>query len=460
MKPLVGVVGILTLLSSSAWAGGDLTVTLNWSAQNPPWETSKTDSGVITSSLLSAWQQSAGPTGPICTAIWQAATKLNGAGGCLRNLYKTGNICQLDQSPEISVNSTAGGVVASVAFKNNYLKAIYSLQSGPGDICGITQDADGDPQFNITVSGTADLKLTFSNNQLSVGSFTANISKFDLGGANNSAGFLISAGNLVGAFNGLKADLGQTFNITGQAATYLKNSPVNGDIAKVLQPLQGLGVTSSLAADNNGVHLVLTARECLPGQKSGSFPCDGTTVCLNAADWAKIDSEKSSCAKSYFGHGASICQGFPGAAERAPAPPDGWFGKGSLKCEAPSASQAKTILASAESALGACQNQWETSCLKKIPGCQQYLGPSATGGEICDANKVYATGPCSPEAIAAAKAAAAKNTGLQACRSSANAAEAKCQNEMTTASASSCSSQTTALNQAKQLCSQVSCGAN
>ncbi len=462
MTRLVGVFGILALLSSYAWADGDFTATLDWTAQDPAWQTAKTETGVITASLLSAWRQSAGPNGPVCSAIWQAAAKLNGAGGCLRNLYNTGNICQLDQSPAISVKSTSGGVVASVALNNNYLKAIYSLQSGPADVCGITQDFDGDPQFNITVSGVADLNLNFSNNKLSVGSFTANITSFDLGGANNSAGFLITLGNIVGAFNGLKADLGQTFNFTSQAASYLNNSPINSDIASVLQPLQGLGVTSSLTADSNGVHLVLDAQQCLPGQTSGTFPCDGTTVCLDAADWAKINNVRSSCAKSYFGHGAPSCQGFPSAAGRGPVPPDGWFSAGTYKCVAPSASQAKAILASAQNALGACQNQWDTNCLNQIAGCQQYVGVSGAtgGGQLCDPKVTYTTGPCSPAALAAAKEAAAKNVALQTCLANQAKAVTQCQSDITTASASSCSSQINALNQATQLCNQVNCGSN
>jgi hypothetical protein len=458
MRQPIAVIGILGLLNSYAWAGGDLTVTLDWTAQKPAWKTSKTDSGVITSSLLAAWRQAAGPSGPICSAIWQAAAKLNGAGGCLRNLYNTGNICQLDQSPAISVNSTSGGVVASVSFTNNYLKAIYSLQSGPVGICGTTQNFDGDPQFNITVSGVANAQFTFSNNKLGVGSVTANITSFHLGGANNSAGFLISLGNLVGAFDGLKTDLAKPFDFTSQISSSLNSSPINGDIAKVLQPLQGLGVTSSLTADNDGVHLALDAQECLPGQTSGTFSCDGTKMCLNAADWAKINGASVSCAKNYFGHGVFTCQGFPSATARGPAPPDGWFGQGTYKCSAPSASQARAILSAAQNALGACQNEWDDSCLSKIPGCQQFVGPSTTGGQLCDPKVDYTSGPCSPAALAAAKAAAANNAPLKACQASQATATNKCQSETATASASSCSSQITALNQAKQLCSEVNCG--
>lgn len=458
MRKPIAVIGILGLLNTYAWAGGDLTVTLDWTAQKPAWKASKTDSGIITSSLLAAWRQAAGPSGPICSAIWQAAAKLNGAGGCLRNLYNTGNICQLDQSPAISVNSTSGGVVSSVTFNNSYLKAIYSLQSGPADICGTTQDFDGDPQFNITVSGVANARFDFSNNKLSVGSVTANITNFKLGGANNSAGFLISLGNLIGAFDGLKADLAKPFDITSQIASSLNSSPINADIAKVLQPLQGLGMTSSLAADNDGVHLALTAQECPPGQTSGTFPCDGTKMCLNAADWNKINSASASCAKTYFGHGILSCQGFPSATARGPAPPDGWFGQGTYKCVAPSASQAKAILSSAQNALNACQNEWDDNCLNKIPGCQQFVGPSATGGQLCDPKAVYTTGPCSPAALAAAKTAAANNAPLKTCQANQATATNKCQSEIVTASASSCSSQISALNQAKQLCSEENCG--
>ena len=458
MRQPIAVIGILGLLNSYAWAGGDLTVTLDWTAQKPAWKTSKTDSGIITSSLLTAWQQAAGPSGPICSAIWQAAAKLNGAGGCLRNLYTTGNICRLDQSPAISVNSTSGGVVANVTFNNNYLQAKYSLLSGPADICGAIQDAEGDPAFAITTSGVANAQFNFSNNKLSVGSVTANITNFHLGGANLSAALLISAGNLVGAFNGLKADLAKPVDITNPVATSLNNSPINGDIAKVLQPLQGLGVTSSLAADNDGVHLALDAQECLPGQTSGTFPCDGTKMCLSAANWNKINSASASCAKSYFGHGVFSCQGFPSATARGPAPPDGWFGQGSYKCVAPSASQAKAVLSSAQNALNACQNEWDDNCLNKIPGCQQFVGPSATGGHLCDPKVVETTGPCSPAALAAAKAAAANNAPLKACQASQSTATNKCQSEIATASASSCSSQISALNQAKQLCGEVNCG--
>jgi hypothetical protein len=458
MRQPIAVIGILGILNSYAWAGGDLTVTLDWTAQKPAWKTSKTDSGVITSSLLAAWRQAAGSSGPICAAIWQAAAKLNGAGGCLRNLYNTGNVCQLDQSPAISVNSTSGGVVAHVAFNNNYLKAIYSLQSGPANICGTTQDFDGDPQFNITVSGVANAQFNFSNDKLSVGSVTANITNFHLGGANNSAGFLISLGNLIGAFDGLKADLGQTFDFTSQIGNSLNSSPINADIAKVLQPLQGLGVTSSMVADNDGVHLALDAQDCLPGQTSGTFPCDGTKMCLSAANWNKINSAAASCAKSYFGHGVFSCQGFPNASARGPAPPDGWFGQGSYKCVAPTASQAKATLSSAQNALNACRNEWDDACLNRIPGCQQFVGPSPIGGHLCDPKVVETTGPCSPSALAAAKAAAANNAPLKTCQANQATATNKCQSETTTASASACSSQISALNQAKQLCGEVNCG--
>jgi hypothetical protein len=458
MRKPIAVIGILGLLNSYAWAGGDLTVTLDWTAQKPAWTTSQTYSGIITSSLLAAWRQAAGPSGPVCSLIWQKMAKLNGAGGCLRNLYLTGNSCQLDQSPAISVNSTSGGAVASVTLNNNYLQASFSLQTGPLAVCGAIQDAYGDPTFNITAGGVVNMNVTFSNNQVGVDSLTANVTSFHLGGANTSGALVIAGGNLVGAFDQLKADLAGTFNFTNEINYYLNNSPINGDIAKLLQPFQGLGVTSSLTADSDGVHLALNGQECLPGQTSGTFPCDGTTMCLNPADWAKINGASASCAKNYFGHGVLSCQGFPSATTRGPVPPDGWFAQGAYKCVAPSASEAQAILSSAQNALSACQNEWDDNCLNKIPGCQQFLGPSATGGQLCEANAVYTTGPCSPAALAAARAAAASNKPFQACEASQATATNNCQSEVATASASSCSGQTSALNQAKQLCSEVNCG--
>ncbi len=463
MRQVTAGIGIAALLSSSAWAGGDLTVSLAWTAQNPAWQTSTTESGLVASSLLAAWRLAAGPNGPICADIWQKAAKLNGLAGCLRNLYTSGNVCQLDQSPTISVASTSGGVVASAAFNNNHLEASFSLQTGLASLvqaaCGLDHAIEGDPRFTFTISGVANMGLTFSNNQLSVGSSTANITTYDLGGANDSAKALIGVGNIVGAFNGLKSDLAQTFNFTSQAATAFNNSGVNGDIAKVLQPLQGLGVASSIAADTSGVHLALTASKCLPGQTAGTFPCDKTTVCLNAADWAKINSESSSCTKSYFGYGMPTCQGFPGAAGRGPVPPDGWFGQGSLKCTPPSASQVKGIVITEQSALDSCQSMWLSNCTTQQTSANCRAKGVATNPS-CNPNIVYTTGPCSPQAIlAAATAAQGKpaTAAQKACEANVSAATATCEKEMAAGSASSCASQTNALNQAKQLCSEVKC---
>ena len=101
MKNLLSQAGVFLLLASpSAWAAGDLTLSAEWTAQNPPWQISTTAKGVIDKALLDLWNHEAGPTGPICQKIWSelAATLDGQAAGCLRNVYALGGqnqLCQL-----------------------------------------------------------------------------------------------------------------------------------------------------------------------------------------------------------------------------------------------------------------------------------------------------------------------------------------------------------------------------
>lgn len=318
------IIAALTIAGSNAMAGGDLSITTEWKAQKPQWNSTTTINGAINTALLTAWRDASGPSGPLCKAIWQQLTnKLDGAGDCLRNVYNLNqngnNVCKLDQSPSISVTSTSGGITGQVVLKNNDIMFMTSLH----DICAAIQDTGGDPKFNFTFTAQANVGLTLSNNQIGVGSATAQITSFRLSGLNNNGSDLIGAGNLLGAFNSLPSAITQVIDFKSQLSSAI--APANNEIAKVLTPLQGVGVSVNLVPDSSGVHIDLIVGQCLPGQTPGKFPCDNTMVCLTSTDWSKINKISNSCGNRLYCNGA-------GPSDRGPLPIDSWFQHGTYGC--------------------------------------------------------------------------------------------------------------------------------
>jgi len=301
---------------------GDLVLTAKWAAQNPPW-TSTTDTHVdLNAQVLSAWRSISGNNGPMCQAVWNSlGPGLSGAGNCLRNLYNTGNTCNFDQNPAISVDSRNNTATITLRTSNNQLRFTTSVQG----VCNVVNT--GDPNFTAWVDVNATAVLSYNGSELHVDSANAEIAHISLSGNNTQAQAIIAMGSVLGSITPvLNRLVGRPFDFSG---------PLNPSIIKInvllavaKSELALPGAEFSLGSDSNGVLFEAVYPKCLTGQTPGKLPGTDETVCLNNPDWLKVNAVVKACVAP--GKVEAKC---PAASERGPKPPDGWFGNGScLSC--------------------------------------------------------------------------------------------------------------------------------
>lgn len=319
MKTLLKLVPVLACLILAARAvAGDLIVTVKWTAQNPPW-TSTVDSHVdVNAKVLSAWQSISGNNGAMCQAIWNdLGPGISGAGNCIRNLYRTGNTCSFDQHPSITVDSSNNTATITLRTSNNRLNFTTSVQ-GP---CNVVNT--GDPNFTADVDVNASAVLKYNGSELSIASAKADITHISLSGNNLQAQGIIGMGNVMGAITPVLNRLtSHSFDFSGPLDPSVGQMNVALVLAKSQLTLPG--AVFSLGSDKNGVLLEAVVDKCLAGQTPGLLPGTGEVVCLNNANWQKVNAVVKGCRAP--GKVEVKC---PAASERGPKPPDGWFGNGS-----------------------------------------------------------------------------------------------------------------------------------
>src|ERR1700734_166160 len=194
MKTLLKLGPVIAFLFVAAHAGaGCLLLTTKWTAQNPPW-TSTVDTHVdVNSEVLTAWRSISGNNGAMCQAIWNnLGPGISGAGNCIRNLYNTGNTCNFDQNPGISVDSRNN--TATITLRtSNQLRFTTSVQG----VCNVINT--GDPNFTANVDVDAKAVLSYNGSELHVNSAEADITHISLSGNNTQAQAIIGMGNVLGS---------------------------------------------------------------------------------------------------------------------------------------------------------------------------------------------------------------------------------------------------------------------
>jgi hypothetical protein len=295
---------------------GDLILTVKWTAQNPPW-TSTVDSKVdVNAKVLSAWRSISSNNGAMCQSIWKdLGAGINGAGNCIRNLYLTGNTCNFDQNPKITVDSANNTATITLKTENNRLNFTTSVQ-GP---CNVVNT--GDPNFTAYADVNASAVLKFNGSQLSIESAKASITHISLSGNNLQAQAIVGMGNVMGSITPvLNRLVSHSFDFGGPLDSSV--GQVNLALALAKSQVAMPDAVFSLGSDSNGVLLQAIVDKCLAGQTPGNLPGGDDRVCLNSADWLKVKAVESKCSPSEMHNNC------PDAAVRGPKPVDGWFGDG------------------------------------------------------------------------------------------------------------------------------------
>lgn len=317
MKFLVKLSPVLACFLFAAPAvAGDLILKVKWTAQNPPW-TSTVDSKVdVNAKVLSAWRSISSNNGAMCQTIWKdLGAGINGAGNCIRNLYLTGNTCNFDQNPRITVDSANNTATITLKTQNNRLNFTTSVQGG----CNVVNT--GDPNFTADMDVNATAVLKFNGSELSIESAKASITHISLSGNNLQAQAIVGMGNVMGSITPvLNRLVSHSFDFGGPLDSSV--GQVNFALALAKSQVAMPDAVFSLGSDSNGVLLQAIVDKCLAGQTPGNLPGGNDTVCLNSADWLKVRAVESKCSPSEM---HNTC---PDAAERGPKPVDGWFGDG------------------------------------------------------------------------------------------------------------------------------------
>ncbi|MGA2990147.1 MAG: hypothetical protein ABSD88_06700 [Candidatus Korobacteraceae bacterium] len=239
------IVALVCFLLAGQANAGDLLITAQRTAQNPPW-TYTQDSGVdLNARVLAAWQSMSGSSGPMCQQIWsQIGSNIHGAGSCIRDLEQTGNTCSFDQNPALSLTSSNNTATVTLKPNNNHLVFTTSVQG----ICLAARSIPNpfkptDPTFEADLNVTAAVVFSFDGNQLSVNSATAHITQLTLKGKNNPASAVLAMSNISAAINSaLNKIVGPPHDFSGllgPAITQINRAMATakaGAPAKALQP--------------------------------------------------------------------------------------------------------------------------------------------------------------------------------------------------------------------------------
>jgi hypothetical protein len=252
----------------------------------------------------------------MCQSIWKdLGAGISGAGNCIRNLYLTGNTCNFDQNPKITVDSGNNTATITLKTQNNRLNFTTSVQGA----CNIVNA--GDPNFTADMDVNATAVLKFNGSELSIESAKASITHISLNGNNVQAQAIVGMGNVMGSITPvLNRLVSHSFDFGGPLDPSV--GQVNLALGLAKSQVSMPDAVFSLGSDSNGVLLQAIVDKCQAGQSPGNLPGGNDRVCLNSADWLKVKAVESKCFPSEMHNSC------PDAAQRGPKPLDGWFGNG------------------------------------------------------------------------------------------------------------------------------------